>query len=77
MEHSSHAAHAPCPARLDGSRGTATLHMLCPLRMGHHTSSHRIRACGSSSAHTGSGTQPCTQTPTSHCPKQSSASRAM
>lgn len=30
MEHSSHAAHAPCPARLDRSRGTATLHMAVP-----------------------------------------------
>lgn len=30
MEHSSHAAHAPCPTRLDHSPGTATLHMAIP-----------------------------------------------
>lgn len=30
MEHSSHAAHAPCPARLDRSHGTATLHTATP-----------------------------------------------
>lgn len=29
-EHSSHAAHAPCSARLDHSPGTATLHMAVP-----------------------------------------------
>lgn len=30
MEHSSHAAHSPCPARLDHSPGTATLHTAVP-----------------------------------------------
>lgn len=30
MEQSSHAAHAPCPARLDHSPGTATLHTAVP-----------------------------------------------
>lgn len=30
MGHSSHAAHAPCPARLDHSPGTATLHTAVP-----------------------------------------------